>query len=147
MATMLGEIQFDEIALDAPEPYIKGYFISRYDKKIWGSSHRTWGATCLVDGFGSLLGKTKSEDEMLAAIDNVYFETTKGDRSAFYIYLVPSCCLSRYCRALRPCSDVTEGGPFLTQRSWVEKREERAESGKELDPSQIRGERDACQKG
>ena len=23
MATMLGEIQFDEIALDAPEPYIK----------------------------------------------------------------------------------------------------------------------------
>jgi hypothetical protein len=27
---------------------------------------------------------------MLAAIDNVHFETTKGDRSAFTIYLVPS---------------------------------------------------------
>ncbi len=101
MATMLGEIQFDEIALDAPEPYIKGYFISRYDKRIWNSHHREWGATCLVDGFSSLLGQTKSQDEMLAAIDNVQFETTKGDRSAFHIYLVPS--------AVEQLRELTEG--------------------------------------
>ncbi|EYF03726.1 hypothetical protein [Chondromyces apiculatus] len=90
MSTMLGEIQFDEIALDAEEPHIKGFFISRYDKQIWTSHHAKWGATCLVDAYSSLLGKEKSEQEMLDLIDNVHFETTEGDRSKFVIHLVPS---------------------------------------------------------
>jgi hypothetical protein len=40
------------------------------------------------------------------------------------------CCPSRYSNALRPCCGVTEGCQFLTVRGPVEKREERAESGK-----------------
>ena len=74
-----------------------------------------------------------------------YFFTVDGpeDRNT----VVWGCCPSRYSHALRPYSGVTEGYQFLTIRGPVEKREERGESGKGVEPSGMRGERGASQKG
>ncbi|AKT38153.1 hypothetical protein [Chondromyces crocatus] len=89
MSTLLGEIQFSEIVLDGEEPHIRGWFISRYDKRLWTSHFENWGALALVDAYATLLGLTKTDEQMRALISEVHFATTEGDSSDFFIHLVP----------------------------------------------------------
>ena len=71
----------------------------------------------------------------------------RAEEDGYPNVLATGCCPSRYSHALRPYSGVTEGYQFLTIRGPVEKREERGESGKGVEPSGMRGERGASQKG